>query len=190
MSGQLLTLVFSVGMSRAHVSPLMINSWPWTRVSPLERCKRAIQWCISSGVSALQCWTRWAVMITNEFGLEIKKWRIKWERERKSDCFPLNKRLSQVLKICLEHQGLAQMRVCVVYIPLWIVWGTHWINHAYIQRALKKEEMLVKWFYQHDINNIISITLKKRFMEQCSKYFCNFTITPDVVNISTSIKYL
>lgn len=50
-------------------SPLTINSWPSTLVSPLDLCSSVIQWCISSGVSALQWSTRLAVMITNELGL-------------------------------------------------------------------------------------------------------------------------
>lgn len=54
-------------------SPLTMNSWPSTRVSPLDLCSSVIQWCISSGVSALQCSTRLAVMITNELGLGEKK---------------------------------------------------------------------------------------------------------------------
>lgn len=46
-----------------------MNSWPSTLVSPLDLCSSVIQWCISSGVSALQWSTRLAVMITNELGL-------------------------------------------------------------------------------------------------------------------------
>lgn len=46
-----------------------MNSWPSTLVSPLDLCSSVIQWCISSGVSALQCSTRLAVMITKELGL-------------------------------------------------------------------------------------------------------------------------
>lgn len=51
------------------LSPLTMNSWPSTLVSPLDLCSSVIQWCISSGVSALQWSTRLAVMITNELGL-------------------------------------------------------------------------------------------------------------------------
>ena len=47
----------------------MMNSWPSTRASPLERCSRAIQWCISSAVSALHGSTRLAVIMTKELGL-------------------------------------------------------------------------------------------------------------------------
>ena len=37
-----------------RASPLTMNSWPSTLVSPLDLCSSVIQWCISSGVSALQ----------------------------------------------------------------------------------------------------------------------------------------
>lgn len=53
--------------------PLTRNSWPSTLDSPFGFCSREIQWCISSGVSLLQCITRFAVMITKEFGLPESK---------------------------------------------------------------------------------------------------------------------
>lgn len=49
--------------------PLTMNSCPSTLVSPFDLWRSVIQWCISSGVSALQWRTRLAVMITNELGL-------------------------------------------------------------------------------------------------------------------------
>lgn len=66
-------------------SPRMINSCPSTRVSPLERCSRVIQWCISSGVSALQCSTRFAVIMTKEFGLRRFRNAYNKTREKESD---------------------------------------------------------------------------------------------------------
>lgn len=51
----------------------MRNSCPSTRASPLERCSSVIQWCISSGVSALHCSTRFAVIMTKAFDLKKKK---------------------------------------------------------------------------------------------------------------------
>lgn len=54
-----------------------MNSWPSTLVSPLDLCSSVIQWCISSGVSALQCSTRLAVMITKELGLRDETGREK-----------------------------------------------------------------------------------------------------------------
>lgn len=58
-------------------APRTMNSWPSTRASPLQRCSSVIQWCISSGASALQCSTRLAVMITNELGLRDRVGRSK-----------------------------------------------------------------------------------------------------------------
>ena len=42
------------GKKASVASPLTMNSWPSTLVSPLDLCSSVIQWCISSGVSALQ----------------------------------------------------------------------------------------------------------------------------------------
>lgn len=55
--------------TRGRQVPLTMNSWPSTLVSPLDLCSSVIQWCISSGVSALQWSTRLAVIITKELGL-------------------------------------------------------------------------------------------------------------------------
>lgn len=61
-----------------------------------------IQWCISSGVSALHCSTRFAVIMTKAFDLKKRR-----RRRRRASCRPpLESRLQQLLTSlgCPRHK--------------------------------------------------------------------------------------
>lgn len=86
--------------------PLTRNSWPSTLDSPFGFCSREIQWCISSGVSLLQWITRFAVMITKEFGLPENK-SIKIGRNHKNiSTYTTPKAMSSTIQYTMQKHSL------------------------------------------------------------------------------------
>ena len=114
-----------------RASPLTMNSWPSTLVSPLDLCSSVIQWCISSGVSALQWSTRLAVMITNELGLSGG------ERRKQNHLAPL------------KPSPPSEPRLNVFF-PAYGSWGEKW--QCYLYFLLRQSSLISAGFISCLIN--------------------------------------